>query len=196
MLLSIKDSWSRICAWMQTNAPGALDDAGSPATKEELDSAARRMNIQLHADHAEFCQLVDGAESSGVFPAHDEWEDMAFSPMSLEDSASAWEMLKELLEMGEFDDRSPKTGAGISNVWWNTSWIPFADNGGGDYYCIDLAPENGGSLGQIIFHSHESGEHVVLAESLRSYLAKLADDLESGNLEYDEDYGLITPDDE
>lgn len=193
---TIEDSWSRICDWMNTHAPGSLDDAGSPATKRKLNTAAKKMNVQLHADHAEFCQVVDGAESSGVFPACGEWEDMAFSPMSLEESVSEWEMLKDLLEMGEFDGLSPKTSPGISDVWWNTLWIPFASNGGGDYYCIDLAPENGGKLGQIIFHSHESGEHVVLAESLRSYLAKLADDLEAGKFEYDEDYGIKTPDED
>ena len=193
MPATIPKSWARISTWLKANAPDALTDAGPAVTTKEVDSAAKKMAVKLHADHVKFCQIINGAESSGIFPAYGEWEDMAFSPMSLDDSTSAWEMLKQLLELGEFTDRPLVSVEGVANDFWNVAWIPFADNGGGDYYCIDMAPGKGGKKGQVIFHSHESGQHVVLATSLRDYLSQLADNLDAGRLEYDEDYGIKTP---
>ena len=190
--MAIQETWDRICAWLQTNAPETLNELGNPATMNAIESAAISMNAELLPDYIQFYQTLDGAESCGVCPSHDEWDQMAFTPMSLEDAVSAWEMLKELLEMGEFDDQPASCDDRVTNVWWSTSWIPFADNGGGDYYCIDLAPAKGGKIGQVISHSHETGEHVVLADSLTEYLRRIADDIEAGKFEYDEVYGLRT----
>ena len=91
---------------------------------------------------------------------------------------------------GDFADLEPQSSDGIANVWWNVGWIPFADNGGGDYYCVDMAPTGAGTRGQIISHSHESGEHKVLAASLADYLNDLAQSLEANAFEYDDEYGI------
>jgi len=74
---------------------------------------------------------------------------------------------------------------------WNRNWIPFASNGGGDFYCIDLAPTETGVKGQIITMKHETGQHKRLAASLRDWLDMLAHDLEAGKFEYREGKGLV-----
>jgi cell wall assembly regulator SMI1 len=115
---------------------------------------------------------------------------MAFGPLALEQIVQEWNMQKELLEMGDFADLEPQSSEGIFNDWWNVGWIPFASNGGGDYYCVDMAPTDVGTTGQIISHFHESGEHQVLAPSLGEYLNDLANLLEGNALEYDADDGI------
>ncbi|MCA9032836.1 MAG: SMI1/KNR4 family protein, partial [Planctomycetaceae bacterium] len=175
------------------NAPDALSSAGAPATTQQIDEAETAMASQLPSELREFYAILNGADESGVFPSQDEWDDMAYGPLPLEQIVDEWTSQKELLDMGDFADRDPSSASGIANDWWNISWIPFAGNGGGDFICIDLAPASGGTCGQIITHSHESGEHVVLASSLADYLQQLADAMESGALEYDPDCGVQTP---
>ncbi len=128
-------------------------------------------------------------ESAGIFPSADEWDDMAFGPLALEQIIQVWDMQKELVEIGDFADLKPRSAEGVANDWWNLRWIPFASNGGGDFYCIDMAPTDGGTQGQVITHSHESGEHKILATSLAVYLRELADGVEAGAFEYT-DYGM------
>jgi cell wall assembly regulator SMI1 len=186
----ISASWNRIEAWLQANAPEALEYVQGPATAEQLDAAATQLELQVPDDVREFYHILDGADSSGIFPSCDEYDDMAFSPMSLEGVVLDWEMLKELFEMGDFADLEAEASEGVANDWWNVGWIPFADNGGGDYYCVDMAPTDAGTVGQIISHSHESGTREILASSLAEYLSALADSLEADLFEYDDDYGL------
>lgn len=190
LMPSVSTSWNRILEWLRANAPKALEEIQGPASPKQLDRAASRMNASFPNDFCAFYRIADGAEESGIFPSNDDWDDMAFSPAPLEQVIADWKMQKELLDMGEFADRAPQSAAGIAGDWWNVGWIPFANNGGGDYYCVDLAPTDGGAKGQIISHSHESGEHRVLASSLEEYLANLADLLESNEFEYDDDYGV------
>jgi cell wall assembly regulator SMI1 len=120
----------------------------------------------------------------GLFPSADDWDDMAFGPTALEQIVREWDIQKDLVEGGDFADLEPRSAAGVAGDWWNMGWIPFAGNGGGDLYCVDLAPGGEGVRGQVITHSHESGEHKILAPSLAAYLSDLADGLEAGRYKY------------
>ena len=185
---SIENSWRRITAWLDENVPEKPLELESGASDEEIQSALTTMGLES-TELREFLALCNGGEV-GVFPSFDEWDEMAFAPSSIDMILGEWSMMKELVEIGEFADRNPPDTDGVATTWWNLGWIPFANNGGGDYYCIDTAPDRGGAVGQIISHSHESGEHIVLAPSLSDYLAGLAAALETGDAEYDEDYGV------
>jgi cell wall assembly regulator SMI1 len=191
---SINDSWDRIAAWFRANAAAHFELLQEPASPKELEAAARLFGFELPEDFKRLYGLVNGTdpngESVGLFPAADEYDDMAFGPLALEQVVRKWRMLKNLLESGEFADREPESSAsGVSNDWWNVGWVPFASNGGGDFFCVDTAPTPEGIRGQVISHSHESGVHKVLAPSLAVYLAELADGLDKGRFEYT-DYGL------
>ncbi len=192
MTTSISDSWARITAWLNANAPNDLQLLQPPATSDELDDAESLFGLTLHEDFRRLYQLMNGTDpngnSVGLFPSADEWDDMAFGPCALSQITADWKMQKELLEGGDFADSKPEScDAAIAEVWWNVAWIPFAWNGGGDYYCVDMAPTANGTMGQVITHSHESGEHIVLASSLAAYLTDLAYGLEAGHFEYSED---------
>lgn len=193
MVISIRDSWARIKAWMRVNAPSDYDLLQPAVSESQLQAAQEHFRGILPDEFIQFYREMNATdpngESAGIFPSTDEWDIMAFCPLALAEVIREWDAQKELLEMGDFPATNSKSADGIQEVWWNIGWIPFASNGGGDYYCIDTAPAAAGIQGQIISHSHETGEHKILAASLAEYLAQLADDLEAGRFEYSE-YGM------
>ena len=65
--------------------------------------------------------------------------------MPVAELVSDWKMLKQLLEGGDLENGKAKGNAGVRGDWWNVGWIPFASDGGGDYWCIDMAPAKGGN---------------------------------------------------
>jgi cell wall assembly regulator SMI1 len=188
MAASINDSWARIAAWLKANAPHDFMLLQGPVSPDELDAAAAHFGVELPEDFRRLYQLMNGTdpngESVGLFPSADAWDDMAFGPTALEQIIREWDMQKELVDGGDFADLEPRSAAGVASDWWNTGWIPFAGNGGGDLYCVDLAPSGEGVKGQVITHSHETGEHKILAPSLAAYLSDLADGIEAGHYEY------------
>ena len=52
--------------------------------------------------------------------------------------------------------------------------MPFASDGGGDSLCIDLAPADGGMIGQIILMNHDDASRPKIARSLGELLNRLA----------------------
>ena len=190
----IRETWEKIAIWLETRAPETLEHLQAPATQEQFDAVATIMKLELIDDFKNFYQIFNGTdpnkEAYGIFPSCDEWDDMAFGPLSLEQILQEWKMQKELLESGDFEGLEPQSADGIANDWWKVGWIPFADNGGGDYYCIDMNPTDTGTTGQVISHSHETGEHKMLARSLSAFLKDLANSLDSNAFEYDADYGV------
>jgi cell wall assembly regulator SMI1 len=107
--------------------------------------------------------------------------------MPLTEVVAAAKSQKQLLEGGDFDHREARSAKGIRSEWWNIGWIPFASNGGGDLFCVDLAPAPGGTAGQVISHNHETGEHQLLAVSFRPLLNELVSGLRDGKYSFDED---------
>src|SRR5262249_884507 len=67
----------------------------------------------------------------------------------------------------------------LGKVVWNH--IPFVENGGGDYCCVDCNPALGGIPGQIIWLSHERVAPEVIASGFQHYLERFTDSLERGH---------------
>jgi len=190
MAVPIGESWTRIIAWLRVNAPADCVEVFTPVTRDTIASTAAQMGIVFPDQLIEFYQRLDGAEVGTVLPSPD-GDDTAFTPMPLQDIHAEWMSQRGLVEIGQFDDCTPRSAAEIQSVWWSTGWIPFATNGGGDYLCVDIAPTATGRVGQIITHSHETGVHRLLAPSLADYLEDLALKLEQGEFVHDDKYGVI-----
>ena len=198
MAVPISDSWTQIVKWLRVNAPADCLEAFAPASRDQIVSTAAEMGIAFPDQLVEFYQRLNGAESGSVLPSPDD-DLMAFDPMPLEEVSLHWAGQKELVEIGQFDDCTPRSATEIQNVWWDTGWIPFASNGAGDYLCVDTAPTSAGHFGQVISHCHETGEHRLLSLSLADYLLDLATKLEQGRFVFDDKYGLCqmpSPDEE
>jgi cell wall assembly regulator SMI1 len=168
-------------------------------TDAALDELEETLGIELPDDVRQFYKLVNGDDpneaSSGIFPSVDDYDPMAYGPLAISQLQREWEIQNELLEGGDFEGCEPdEVDSGILNECWNAGWIPFAGNGGGDLYCIDMVPGEGGTVGQMISHNHETCDHKLLANSFGDYLAKLAERLESGELSFRDEWGVCTPD--
>ncbi|MBK9143411.1 MAG: SMI1/KNR4 family protein [Candidatus Melainabacteria bacterium] len=191
---AVSKSWKRICKWLAENAPSDLSNIRmSGAEAQALKSFESLSGASLPKDFIRLYGLMDGTEGDaavGVFPSPDDHDDMAYSPLPLEEIAGNWQMEKELFEGGNYTDLEADPDEGVAGQWWHTGWIPFATNGAGDFICVDTAPAEGGTAGQVIAFSHESGARPVLAASLAEYLETLADSLETGVYEYHQDYGI------
>ena len=192
MTRSVQDSWGLLKAYLEANYPDILEDAYE-SNAAAVKTYEEKTGLTFPEELVAYFQSFPG-EVPYIFPAEDEYDDMASGSISPEASLDAWEMLKDLLQTGEFTDREPsETSPGVVKAWWTLDWIPFADNGAGDFLCVDLGPSDGGSTGQVITHSHESGGHRTIASSLAEYIEQVADGICSGTWQFDADYGFSRP---
>ena len=181
----VADSWKRIAFWIENNAPHwAPLHAG--ATAGELEGAEIAIGFRLPEELRELYASHNG--SKDLFPTSD---NETYCLLPLVELIGNWNSQKQLLDGGDFADLQPTAAAGIKKDWWNVGWIPFASNGGGDCYCVDMAPDRDGVPGQVITHNHESGEHKRLASCLREWLEQFANDLEDGKYSYDNKRHLL-----
>ena len=67
--------------------------------------------------------------------------------------------------------------------YWRRAWVPFLNNGGGSYLCVDLAAEDGGTPGQLIAFWKAGEDRPVEYARVEEWLNELADSVERGTLE-------------
>src|SRR5262249_40784079 len=155
-------------------------------TEQEIREAEEAMGLALPEDVRESYRAHNGTNHAGFFPAG-----LRGVLLSLHDMVRAWRMWKRFVERDTLGGRRPEDVAkGVRRDSLNVGWVPFHSNGGGDYDCGALAPAPGGTAGQIITMNHETGEHRLIAPSLRHWLHNFAHDLEDGTYRF-EDGGLV-----
>jgi len=194
--MDVVAAWSGIEEWLAANAPAVRKSLRPPADNAKVEKLQKKLKLALPPDFLASVQLHDGQKSDaehGLFPAPP--DELGPVPsrrlLPLADIGREWAMMKELHDIGEFEGRKPKATRGIQNVWWSPGWVPIADNGGGDYFCLDLAPAAGGMVGQVIQFGHEGTDQRRAAKSLAEWLAKLARGFKAGKYVLDEGDGLI-----
>jgi cell wall assembly regulator SMI1 len=180
---SVADSWKRIDCWLIENAPG-WNPLCDGASDEKITQTEEALGVSLPEDIRDSYRAHDGSSARGFFPSG-----LCCILLPLAGIVRAWKMWKRLVDDGEFANSQPKfVAAGIRCDWWNVGWIPFTSNGGGDCDCVDLVPDQGGKVGQLITMNHESGEHRLLAPSFRHWLYQFANDLEDGLYQYEKEW--------
>ena len=68
--------------------------------------------------------------------------------------------------------------AGVRSDWWNPRWVPFASDGGGDSFCVDLCRPKEASPVKLIVHHHAADAQPKKATSVQVLLDELAEHLE------------------
>jgi cell wall assembly regulator SMI1/ankyrin repeat protein len=151
------------------------------ATVKELKALETALGVTLPADFRASLRLVNGQDDDvdGIFPPPND-NDTDYQLVAVGHIRGEWQSWRKLVEMTEFQGRSSSPDPGVRDDWWHRGWIPFASNGGGDSFCIDLDPAEGGTVGQVIAMNHETGSRPVLAKSFAEFLALLAQRLEDG----------------
>jgi cell wall assembly regulator SMI1 len=121
---------------------------------------------------------IDGAES--LFPSAFLDLGCGYDFLTVEGILAEWRPWKQLTDVNQFAGNVATPDDGVRAEWWHPGWVPIATDGGGDSICVDLAPAEGGVVGQVIHVSHEVGDRPRLASSFAELLAMLAEHYEAG----------------
>jgi cell wall assembly regulator SMI1 len=169
----IHDAMRRIRAWCGTNGDARLVFAcmNPPATDADLDAVEAKIGLKLPEDVRALYRICNGQDENaeanedglevGLFP----WTERVLAHLlyPLEEVASSTSTPQEPRRMPGFV----------------VGWVPIASNYGGDEVVIDLSPD-----------SPRPGRVLNFASSLAAHLTDIADKMEAGKIEFDEEEGL------
>ncbi|MEQ8854369.1 SMI1/KNR4 family protein [Gimesia sp.] len=180
-------AWASIRTWYEANVkePPYADffDWGSPASDEAFETVEDAIMYRLPSDLRDTYLMYNGDNKMWVLPGG--------YLMDLDEVLTTWNMFKEPVDNGLFDDSDASPDGPIKQIWWNPFWIPVLHNGGGDYHCVDMDPAVDGVVGQFIKFQHETGPSHVLAPSFGDFVITFANDLASGKYEFDLEEGAV-----
>lgn len=159
---------------------------GAPASTADVKLLEGKIGLQLPRDVKESYLVYDGSKGSAIFPN-------GYYLLTLAEIAKEHAIWTELLRKKSFAKSIAKPSGPIKLAWWNEKWIPVTASGGGDHDCIDMDPAPGGSIGQVIEFSHETGPLRVQSKSFSAWLTNFANDLKNGKYRYDDDSLTLLP---
>ncbi|HYO71462.1 MAG TPA: SMI1/KNR4 family protein [Archangium sp.] len=94
----------------------------------------------------------------------------------MEQLLSGWKGLGELRDEGVFAKAKPHELSRKQEevIWtsWHPGWVPFAQEGGGNLYCMDLEPGPEGTRGQVIGWELHGGPLRPRAASLEEFFGQ------------------------
>ena len=137
-----KKIWEYFEKWCRSNAPIVCQDLKQGASSEEIQTLEERMGLTLPEEFSTFLMVHNGAM----------WFD-SYKYIGTEQIYQTWLRMNQIQEEGFFANRQidPRSLGIIKNAWWDSHWIPFAEDSCGNLHCIDLAPDVNGTVGQVIY---------------------------------------------
>lgn len=150
--------WDRIEAWLNIHAPEVLDNLLMGVDDDDIQEIEAELGYQLPEDVRASLRLHNG---------------------TIDCFADIWRLLN-IDEIAE-EQRRLSLGYSVKRPYW----IPLASDGCGDFLCVDVEPEPGEQLGQMIHFDHETVSSWV-APSFQALLSAFADHLEIGKYALDE----------
>ncbi len=176
----IRQTWRRIDRWLLANVPELAPALREPATAARLAEAERELGVSFESEFRASLAVHDGQDPA-YFEVFGDW-----ALLALENVVATWRSFAQMAARGTFttvDDPSVRTKGAVRPRAWDAAWVPIASSGGGDHLLLDLDPADGGDRGQVITHPRLATSHEVLAPGIGAWLARVADDLESGRFE-------------
>jgi cell wall assembly regulator SMI1 len=153
--------------------PAYLDELAPGLTPAEWAHFEQRTGLELPDSYRRFVQWRDGQ-------ARDYDERLWYSRSLMDadlilETQRAW---NELDALGQFDRPN----------WWHPMWVPFATDGCGNDYVLDLAGCFGGTPGQIVEVWHDNEDRHIYWASFEKWLETLVMAYEAGyrNLDYEQ----------
>ncbi|HMA36631.1 MAG TPA: SMI1/KNR4 family protein [Chloroflexia bacterium] len=178
--MALPDWIARLDSWLHRQRPdyyARLQPGLGAAAWPALEAA---LGLTLPADFQAFY-----AWRNGQAAAHTDSFVYNFMLMDAADIQSATTLLNELLAGGEFEQPN----------WWQTGWIPFLSNGGGDHYCLDLVGSFGGRPGQVLRFYHDWECRDIEYPHFAAWLETVVTAFERGLFADDRRYGMQPLDD-
>jgi len=169
----------RIAAWFQQHVPEEAARLRSPANRKALDALAKALGQPLPPELVAMWQVQDGLP---IF----EYEGLGASEAKQRRAG-----LEKLRKKGTFTNHEvfEQSAPRIQAVKWHAGWIPIAEDGCGNLYCLDLAPGPAGQVGQVIRWEVAGGPFAGSSIDLAKFLERYATALESGRFKYHVDSG-------
>ena len=162
--------------YYKQNDPHDLTALNPPATDKDIKQLEQALPgiMRLPKEYVEFLKLNNGSTSHRQEVRDAYFKFGSWSALPIDRVLSSLNVLNDLLEEGDFDDRKiDKSSPGVQSVWWNPKWLPIFSNGRGNYLCIDFNPSSGGKIGQIIEYDRDFSERPVKFDSFLDMLDAL-----------------------
>ncbi|KAL1921081.1 uncharacterized protein VTP21DRAFT_11716 [Calcarisporiella thermophila] len=183
----MKGLWTRWENWLNANTKQELysKTLKPGASEAEIASLEEQLGVKFPQDFRHSLKIHNGQEEIGGLIG-------GYTLLPLDQILSEWETWRDVYEE-ELDDDDSEQEVGESfgpiqmDEWWHLSWIPITSNGGGDGHCLDLAPAEGGTIGQIFHFDHETRDKRWVASSFEEWMTKLIEQLENGCVQFDSD---------
>ena len=171
---AIETAWAAMETVLLERAPEALLPLRPAAASQAIHACVEELGMTLPQDYLAWLTLHDGeAETHEPGP-------YGYRLTTLAESLRGWRMLTEVL--GDENTGPIEADLGVRSTVWSRGWWPFAENGAGDRLCLDLDPEQGGMLGQVIEFRQEDPHRRRVADGFASWLQERAEALASGKL--------------
>ncbi len=178
--------WHKLEQWIQANAPELFETLQAGASDSEIAWLEQQLGVTLPEDYKTFLGLCNGQsdESEAGFYGGE--------LLSVKSVAFQWKVWKKLLDDNAFKGIGSEPDDGIRADWWNSRWIPFTHDGGGNHLCLDLEPADGGSVGQVITMWHDSENREVRFPNFTAWLGSVLSGVKAGEIVFDrEEYNAL-----
>ena len=184
--------WTRLETFLKQNAPEVYGSLAPGATEAKIADAEAACGVTFPPDVRQSYLRHDGQndDSYCFVPGY-------FAFLSLSQIVDNWEGNIATLEILGDDLRSGEGGSpAVKPVTLDGGWVPLVWNIGGNQICLDYAPTEIGTVGQIIEYDHEAEGQQLLAPDFRTWLGGIVSELESGRLVWNEELtGYCYPED-
>nr|WP_221383095.1 SMI1/KNR4 family protein [Actinoplanes polyasparticus] len=184
MMTGVEQTWERLAAWFETNAPRVRARLAEPATDADLRAVEKSHGRALPADLAESWRCVNGVldgrgDLASIMPG-------GHYPTSTAGAIRNLELSTQILTEAADQDPDDEIFADITNGWagdtsdaWAhpPSWIVISE--GPDRLFVDC--RKGSLYGCVMKMLHSGGQIGPLWPNVAAMLAETADVLESIN---------------
>lgn len=166
--MSLDDTWNRLEAHLARAGAGAGHLRG-PVAPETLAAAERATGLAWPAELRASLARHDGEGPRGGLLR-------GWRLLPTNEIAQVWATLDRRHQGGS----PPTHRSSVAAADWDPRWLPIAEDGAGNYRCLDLAPAEGGVIGRLLTFWHDSPDREVEAPGLAALLAALVDGLDAG----------------
>lgn len=179
--------WERIELWLSRHAPDIQADLCEAATKADIQWAEEQIECEFPDSFKQSHLIHDGSDNCALLEYWDFY--------SLTEIVRAWKALEQCAAGGfftQFDSLCEgQTQGPVRPEWWNRKWVPLTGEPRGDHLCLDLDPDAGGKVGQVIRWYHDDSVREVVAPTYEGWWEQLADGLEAGAYKVDREGVLV-----
>jgi len=153
-----------------------------PATEADLAAIETETGYRLPDDLRELWRRANGQpDSYGIAsPAPGTVISPVFGSYDFIGCAAALAAYRDwtevLEEQGDTmnDGITRREGDPVQAAYWIPGWLPFAVDGGGNFYAVDMAPSECGTYGQVILMGPDEDERRVLGTGIAAWLTDTA----------------------